>query len=156
VPGTKVLLVSRSDPQPYLSLAARCGMADRVVSAGPTSAIEHAYAAADVFVFPSRYDAFGMVVTEAMACGLPVVTSRQAGASEIISDRTDGILIPDPGDRAAWTQAIGTLAADSTERARLGRAAAETASRFTWDQVARHTLAVYEQVLRSRTGSAAA
>jgi glycosyltransferase involved in cell wall biosynthesis len=156
VPGTKVLLVSRSDPRPYLLLAARCGMADRIVSAGPSSAIEHAYAAADIFVFPSRYDAFGMVVSEAMACGLPVVTSRQAGASEIISNRIDGIVIPDAGDRPAWTQAIGALAADSTERARLGRAAAETARRFTWDQVARHTLALYEQALRSRAGSAAA
>jgi UDP-glucose:(heptosyl)LPS alpha-1,3-glucosyltransferase len=156
VPGTKVLLVSRSDPQPYLSLAARHGLANRIVSAGPTSAIERAYAAADVFVFPTRYDAFAMVVTEAMACGLPVVTSRQAGASEIITDRVDGILLRDPADRAAWTQAIAALAADPRSRIRLGRAAAETAARFTWDQVARQTLAVYEQVLRSRRNGAAA
>jgi glycosyltransferase involved in cell wall biosynthesis len=156
VPGTKVLLVSRSDPRPYLALATRHGLAERVVSAGPTTAIERAYAAADVFVFPTRYDAFGMVVTEAMACGLPVVTSRQAGAAEIITDGVDGILVPDPADCAAWTHAIAALAADPGARTRLGRAAAHTASRFTWDQVARQTLAVYEQVIRSRAAGAAA
>jgi glycosyltransferase involved in cell wall biosynthesis len=156
VPGTKVLLVSRSDPRSYLALAARHGLADRIVCAGPTAAIERAYAAADVFVFPTRYDAFGMVVTEAMACGLPVVASRRAGAAEIITDGIDGTLLPDPVDRTPWTQAIAALACDPGSRTRLGRAAAQTASRFTWDQVARQTLAVYEQVLRSRASGAAA
>jgi glycosyltransferase involved in cell wall biosynthesis len=148
--------VSRSDAQPYLALAARHGLAERIVATGPTSDIERAYAAADAFVFPSPYDAFGMVVTEAMACGLPVIASRRAGASEIITDRTDGLLIADAGDRAAWTQAIAALAADSACRRRLGHAAAETANRFTWDQVARQTLTVYEQLLRSRVSGAAA
>ena len=62
-----VLLVSRSDPSHILSRAAELGCANRVIASGLTREVERAYAAADVFVLPTPYDAFGMVITEAMA-----------------------------------------------------------------------------------------
>ena len=81
VPHVTVLLVSRADPSPLLSRAAQLGCANRVIAAGLTREIERAYAAADTFVLPTPYDAYGMVITEAMACGLPVVTTRSRGSS---------------------------------------------------------------------------
>ena len=60
----------------------------------PTNELERYYAAADAFVFPTTCDAFGMVVLEAMAAGLPVFSSDRAGASELIDDGCDGFVTP--------------------------------------------------------------
>ncbi len=71
-PG-RLVGVSRTDPAEMLALAGELGVIDRVTrrASQPTISSEY-YAAADTFVFPTPYDAFGMVITEAMACGLPV------------------------------------------------------------------------------------
>ncbi len=77
----RLIAVSRSSADDLLALAARHGVADRVEVHPPIRQIERYYAAADAFVFPTPYDAFGMVLTEAMAGGLPVVTTSRAGAA---------------------------------------------------------------------------
>jgi glycosyltransferase involved in cell wall biosynthesis len=150
VPGTMVLLVSRTDPRPYLEQALTLGLEGRVIAAGPTDTVERAYAAADVFLFPTPYDAFGMVITEAMASGLPVITTRDAGASELITHETDGLLLDRNDDVPAMAAWVTALRDDSSRRGALGRAAAARAATFTWDEVAQRTLAVYERTLETR------
>lgn len=148
-PGRLVLL-SRSDPEPFLRIAESAGVGPRVTALPPTSGIEHWYGAADVFVLPTPYDAFGMVVTEAMACGLPVVTTRAAGAAELIVDGRTGFLLDAPVDEEVLRERMSRLAADPALRRRVGSAAAAAMIEHSWDRVAERTMAVYERVLAGR------
>jgi glycosyltransferase involved in cell wall biosynthesis len=77
------------------------------------------YAAADIFVFPTRWDAFGIAVIEAMASGLPVVASDLNAIPEIVGDGTSGLLVP-PNDAAALATAIERLAGDPERRRQMG------------------------------------
>lgn len=104
--------------------------------------VRRAYWAADAFVFPSRYDAFGMAVLEAMACALPVVVSDAAGARDIARDA--GFVL-DPTDREAWAEALAALRTDPGRRAALGRRAREIALARDWDEAGRILLDLYER-----------
>lgn len=141
-------VVSRSDTGPYRARAERLGLGPRVRFHPPTSQVERFYAAADLFVCPTPYDAFGMVITEAMACGLPVVTTRAAGAAGLMAHRIHGLVLDEAGDVEALAGALRELAADTALAERLGRAARQQVAAWTWDEVARRTLEVYEQVAR--------
>jgi glycosyltransferase involved in cell wall biosynthesis len=102
------------------------------------------YQAADVFVFPSLYEGFGMPVVEAMASGTPVVCADATSLPEVAGDAA---LLHDPADAAQLAEAVRTvlndfgLANDLRERGR------KRARLFTWERTARETLAVYQQVL---------
>ena len=156
IPYVTVLLVSRSDPSEILSRAAQLGCANRVMTSGLTRDIERAYAAADAFVLPTPYDAFGMVITEAMACGIPVVTTDRAGAAEVINNGIDGLILADPDDTSVLARTIEGLADDESDRLQIGQAAARKAASLTWDHVAAQTMNVYEQVIGRTTAGAAA
>jgi UDP-glucose:(heptosyl)LPS alpha-1,3-glucosyltransferase len=150
VPG-RLLLVSRSDPGRFLAIAAEAGIADRVTMLPPTHTIERWYGAADVFVLPTPYDAFGMVVTEAMACGLPVVTTRAAGAAELVVDGQTGYVLDAPVDESRLRERMHALAADPALRRRVGDAAARAMTEYSWDRVAERTVEIYERALLGRT-----
>jgi UDP-glucose:(heptosyl)LPS alpha-1,3-glucosyltransferase len=93
-----LLAVGRLNPFAYASEIQRLGMAQRVQFTGPTSEVASYYAAADVFALPTQYEAWGLVIVEAMACGLPALTSRLAGASIAISEGQTGQLLDNPRD----------------------------------------------------------
>jgi UDP-glucose:(heptosyl)LPS alpha-1,3-glucosyltransferase len=80
------------------------------------------YQAADFLVHPTFYDPFSRVAIEAMACGLPVITTRQNGAAEMIRDGTEGFVLEDPRNTATLADRI-TLFGNAHLRARLARAA---------------------------------
>ena len=145
VPEIDLVLVSRSDPAPYVQHARELGVSDRVTFRSATGGIEDAYRAADMFLFPSPYDAFGMVISEAMACGLPVVTARQAGASELIVHGESGFIVEDAWDVEAMATHVTMLARDEGRRARVGAAARAVAAGHTWDTVARLTMDAYRR-----------
>lgn len=102
------------------------------------------YGGAEVFVFPSSYEGFGLPVLEAMACGAPVICGNRSSLPEVAGDAA---LLYDPADARALADVIGQLLADrvlrETQRARsLDRAAA-----FTWDRVAQQTSDLYRTLL---------
>ena len=97
-PQVHLLAVGKGDLAQYTALAAEAGIAGQVTFAGAARDIEQVFGAADIFAFPTYYEAFGMVITEAMASGLPVITSRRAGAAEMIGDGESGLLLDQPGD----------------------------------------------------------
>jgi glycosyltransferase involved in cell wall biosynthesis len=148
--GVHLVMVSRSDAAPYIAHARSLAVADRVVFHSPVQEIQRYYAAADIFLFPSPYDAFGMVVSEAMACGLPVITSRQAGASELIRSGHNGFVVENAGDADAFATHVKRLASNRELRAQTSRAARECAEQHTWDDVATRTMRVYEQASARR------
>jgi UDP-glucose:(heptosyl)LPS alpha-1,3-glucosyltransferase len=115
--------------RPYMALAEKLGCASAIQLLGPTRSVEEWYAAADIFCLPTFYDTFGMVVLEAMACGLPVVTSRFAGVSEVIQDGETGCLLAGAHDARELARRLEELL--SPERRAAMGAAAVLAARET-------------------------
>jgi UDP-glucose:(heptosyl)LPS alpha-1,3-glucosyltransferase len=150
VPGVTLVAVSRSDPAPYAALAAELGVTGRVKFVPPTGHVERFYAAADLFLFPSFYDTFGLVLTEAMATGLPVVASRAAGSSELVGHGVSGFVTEHPWDPDPITAHVATLRDDPGLRARMGAAARAAVEVHTWDRTAAATMAVYQEVVAGR------
>ena len=107
-----------------------------------TSEIAKYYAAADAFVFPTTYDAFGMVVLEAMAAGLPVLSSNQAGAAEVIDSGKNGFVAP----LAEWVESSAMLLKNPARLKESGRAARQTALQHDWSKVVTAVEQVYQEV----------
>jgi glycosyltransferase involved in cell wall biosynthesis len=127
-----------------MAQAVALGIANRVIFCPASSRVERFYAAADAFLFPSPYDAFGMVVSEAMATGIPVITSRQAGASELITRGVSGF-VNDAWDIDAMAADLRALVADPGLREAIGESGRAAVANQTWDAVAAETLAVYQR-----------
>jgi glycosyltransferase involved in cell wall biosynthesis len=98
------------------------------------------YRGALAFIFPSRYEGFGLPPLEALACGTPVVGSDVASLPEIIGDA--GILLP-PDDAEGMAGALIQLVSDEIFRAEMSHRALAQAARFSWDRTAKATLAAY-------------
>lgn len=113
----------------YPKLAEKMGLADEVIFHEAVGDIERFYAAADIYVHPTFYDPMSLVVLEAMASGLPVITTRYNGCSEIITDGVEGFAVDQPRDIAAFVEAIEELL-DASRRMEMGRAARELALEF--------------------------
>jgi len=148
-PEARLVVVSRSDMAPYRAQADALGVTTRVAFHGFDPRPERLHRAADVFVYPSDYDTFGMVVTEAMASGTPVVIGRNIGAAELVEDGRNGLLC-DPADPDSLKHSLRALAADPAFGRRLGQAGRAAVERKTWDDCAAATLRVYEQALRGQ------
>ncbi len=148
--GAHLILVSRSAPEPYQALARETGVAGRVHFVPPTAHVEEFYGAADALLLPSPYDAFAMVVTEAMACGLPVIVSREAGASELIQHSENGLVLENAADHSELARLMTRLRTYPRWAERIGEAARRTAELLSWDRVAKQTMSVYEEVVASR------
>jgi glycosyltransferase involved in cell wall biosynthesis len=101
------------------------------------------YSAAELFVFPSLYEGFGLPPLEAMACGTPVIASKTSSLLEILNDAA---LTVDPYDVYDLAEAIKRVLTDQTLRSNLRVRGLERASHFTWQRTARETLQVYSQV----------
>jgi len=101
------------------------------------------YRDAVAFIFPSRYEGFGLPPLEALACGTPVVGSDAASIPEIVGSA--GVLLP-PDDAEGMADALIRLATDGGFRAELSRRALAQAARFSWEHTARETLAAYRDV----------
>ncbi|HXF69541.1 MAG TPA: glycosyltransferase family 1 protein [Thermoflexus sp.] len=101
------------------------------------------YNAADVFVLPSLYEGFGFPVLEAMACGTPVVASNVASLPEVVGDA--GLLV-DPRDPQAIADAVASILSDPALARELRRRGLERARMFQWENTARETLKVYQEL----------
>jgi len=132
----------------YKSLAASLGVGDKVIFLGHSSNV-NCYMAADLFVFPAKYEPFGMVVAEAMATGVGVLVSKSAGISEFIGDTCGDCFIDDPSDpEEISARVLAALASGPDLQARVLKGAQQ----FSWDRVAEQFLALYESILAIRGG----
>ena len=102
------------------------------------------YNGADLFVFPSLYEGFGLPVLEALACGTPVVTSKSSSLPEVAGDAA---LLVDPYNVEDIAHAMRRILADQALAQDLRARGLKRAAQFSWERTARETLAVYEQVL---------
>jgi UDP-glucose:(heptosyl)LPS alpha-1,3-glucosyltransferase len=119
----------------------------------PSGDVMQFYAAADAYVGPSLEDAYGLPILEAMACGLPVIASARAGASEIVRHGENGFVLQNPEDSRELAELLRRLYADAGLRKKMGEEAARTAEQETWDRNAEATWEFLNDALaRKRRG----
>jgi len=125
--------------------ARACGLEDRTVWAGRQSVadLRLLYSHADLFVFPSLYEGFGMPVLEAMACGAPVITSNVTSLPEVVGDAA---VLVNPEDPEELAEAILRVLENQTLREGLRAKGFERVRQFTWERAARRTLALYREL----------
>jgi UDP-glucose:(heptosyl)LPS alpha-1,3-glucosyltransferase len=116
---------------------------------GPTSEVEAYYGAADIYCQPTFYDPCSLVVLEAMAAGLPVVTSVHNGASELITEGVEGSVIRDPHDIESLAAALAHFW-DPRTRLAAGRAARELALRHTLQTNYSEMMHVFEEAIAAK------
>jgi UDP-glucose:(heptosyl)LPS alpha-1,3-glucosyltransferase len=146
LPSGTLRCIGSSSPGPYMAFARELGVADRVEFFGQTRDIASQYRCADALLLPTPYDAFGMVVLEAMASGLPVIVSREAGAAELITHGENGLLLDHKDE---LPDLMRQLQNDPALAAKLSARGRDTALAHSWDEVARETLAVYRELCAS-------
>lgn len=149
VPAPASALIVGEDKQfkSYQAQAKRLGLADRVHFLGPRSDLPALYGAADAFVLPTLYDPMPNAALEALACGLPVVTTRQCGAKEFIREGENGYVL-DALDVPGLSQVLGVLAAPKRASG-MREAARASVAHLSLDAMAQQLLALYRQLVAS-------
>lgn len=131
------------DPRP---IAAELGVQEKVLYRFVEEEDKPAvYNAASLFVYPSRYEGFGLPPLEAMACGTPVVCSNRTSLPEVVGDAA---LTVDPEDTQALADAMQRVLSDDMLRAELREKSLQRSQHFSWRKTAQETLGVYEEALR--------
>jgi glycosyltransferase involved in cell wall biosynthesis len=150
----QLFVVGQDDPSPYRRLIDENQCKDRVFFLPPRKDVEFYYAAADAYVGPSLEDTFALPSAEAMACGVPVITSLKNGTSEIIDNGADGLLISDPLDAKELAALVRKLYEDSFLRERISAKAAEKMKQFTWDRNSCEMTRILLQVMEKKNSLA--
>lgn len=151
--GGRLVVVGRDAAQPeFERLASALGVRDRVSFAGFYDRPEQAYASADVFVFPTYYEAFSLSTLEAAASGLPVITAATNGTEELIRGAPMGELGENGAlierDGRAIAAIVNQLADDEVLRRRVGAAARDVVCRdYNWDRIADAVERIYERIV---------
>jgi UDP-glucose:(heptosyl)LPS alpha-1,3-glucosyltransferase len=140
----RLLVAGAAGTAPWQRLARRLGIDDRVRFIGHCPDARNCYFASDFLVHPTFYDPCSLVVLEALACGLPVVTSHYNGASEQLSPPREGYVVADPHNHhhLAWCM---TQLLDGPRRSACAAAARKTAQQWTFDHHYRQLLQVFEE-----------
>lgn len=131
---TLLCVVGRGDETAMRAHAAQRQASAQVRFVGKTTTPERWYAAADVLVHPSRYEAFSLVILEAAASGLPIIAHAINGTEELVAPRVNGFLTAFGGE--ALREPLLALRDDASRRAGMSAAARECSLRYAWDRVA--------------------
>ena len=145
----KLLILGRDRQEPYRRLADRIGISGEIVFAGSTDEPEKYYGAADLLVHPSFYDACSLTVIEALASGLPVITTSSNGASGILNQGKEGFVISDPRDEGDLEGKISFFS-DPTQRREASIAARALAEDHSSERNWREIKAIFETGISKR------
>ncbi|MFH1037890.1 MAG: glycosyltransferase family 4 protein [PVC group bacterium] len=144
----KVGVLGAGKIKKYTSRARKLGVADRLIFLASSEEPPRYYAAADISVHPSFYDPSALVVLEAMASGLPVITTTYCGTSEIIQDGREGYVVGTPYDIAGLTDRILRLS-DAALRQKMGREGRLRAEEFPYPRNMQEILEIYHEYIGS-------
>ncbi len=128
---------------PYPALAERLGVGDRVHFLGFRSDIASLMRASDFFVFPSRFDPCPLVLLEALASGLPIITTTSVGSSTLITSES-GFVLSESDDLNGLRRAMQILTAETKTRKEMGRRARATAHEYSWNKMGERYLSIIE------------
>lgn len=152
VPGTRLALVGDGPAREELE-AHFAGTPTKFMGYMQGEALSQAYASGDIFVFPSALETFGLVVTEAMAAGLPVVASRVGGVQDVVNEGETGYTF-DVGDVAALINGVRQIASSRDHIAQMGRSARAFAETQTWDAMMDEVIVHYERLIATSRAAA--
>lgn len=147
--NSRLMVVGADTPRhqdTFMRLARDMGLKDRVIFVGHTAHVNRFYAASDAFILPTLYEAFSLSILEAMSSGLPVITTKIAGAIDLLSDGVDGLLLDSPVDDCQLRQKMQMLIENNDLCNALGKEARKTAEKYSWDMVAERTLNLYTEL----------
>ncbi len=148
----KLLIVGRTDEADLNRTVKGFGLEERVVYAGFQTKIEQYYGAADCFVFPSKYDAAANVVCEALASGVPVITTETNGSHELIEVGKNGFVIPTADDSVGIARGVEALAAQEN-RSEMRDWATETGQHYSMERhIAQFEAALTDYLSRRAEG----
>ena len=145
----QALVVGKGDSARWHRLAARLGLARHLTFVGPSERVPAFRHAADVLVHPTFYDPCSRVVLEALASGLPTITTRWDGSAEMILEGVNGFVLDDPNNTTKLAELVQRLR-DPELRASIGTEARGRADAFSMEQHARSMLELYEAVSKKR------
>lgn len=145
VPALKLVVVGRDDPAPFARRAGQLGIARRIHFAGSLGDPARLYAAADLLVLPTRRDSCSLVVLEALASGLPVISTRTNGACEIMTDGREGIILDRWDDVDALAEALTRLL-DAQTRSAMRAAALALRPVLSWSKHVETLQTIYADV----------
>lgn len=148
-------VIGRSDGGPYPALAVKLGIADRTHFLGERADVADCLRDADVVFCPSHYEPASLVLLEAMATGLPVITTPVVGNAAFVVDRRNGYVLQHSTDIDGALQALVQLGDDPALRSRIGRSARETALCLDWRRMGRQYEELYTGLLQERRRTAA-
>ena len=154
----RICIVGRESHHYERELAAeikRLDVVDSIRLYGTQDLVDRWHAFSDLFVLPTRFDAFGNVVLEALATGVPALVSVKAGAAEVIEEGKTGWRLQDPDDANTIADTIMKLAGDEALRQRMGKAARAAAEALSWDRHFEKMFAIYEEVFAEKRQKAA-
>lgn len=158
-PGVRLVVVGDGDRRgSFEGMSRELGIGDAVTFMGTLAPAELAvqYQESALLVLPSRFESFGMVIAEAMACGRPVVATSVGGIPGLVADGVTGVLVPS-GDVAALVVAVERVLGDERLATRLGAAGRDrVVAELSWETQADRTAAVFEQAADSRRARAGA
>jgi len=143
----RLLVVGTDSRESYTEKCEELQVGGLVKFLPPSADVVQFFAAADAYVGPSLEDAYGLPILEAMACGLPVIASTATGASEIISDGVDGLLLKNPRDTEALSRLMRRLLVSPELVRSLGAAAERTAIQQSWDAHAGRIFGQFSQII---------
>jgi glycosyltransferase involved in cell wall biosynthesis len=145
-----LVVAGKDDPAPYQSRIRQLGLEGKVKFCPSRADVQWYYAAADVYTGPSLEDTFAQPPAEAMACGLPVITTATNGTAEIMTDGVDGLILQDPNDVAGLAHRIRWLYEHPDERQRIAARAAIAAGEYTWDRNGVEMRSIFAKTLRDK------
>jgi len=145
--SARLIIVGDDPTSASRKLAQRLGVFDRCSWEPAMGDILDAYAAADLYVSPSQEDSFGMPVAEAMACGLPVITSIFAGISSLLHDGVDSFVLRDPHDSKTLAKLIRMPYEHSELRSRMGQVATNVSQGWTWERNAASVIQLLQKTV---------
>ncbi|GAC1429138.1 MAG: glycosyltransferase family 4 protein [Chloroflexota bacterium] len=148
-----LLCVGRGDPGPYLATVAHHDLQQRVHFVPHTTAVRNEYAVSDLFVVPTYYEAFGLVIVEAAAAGLPLLCTAAHGPRDIIVDGVNGLFLKHEA-RDIADKVWGVLSNPAWARA-LGDNARATARAYRWETIKDRYVAVYQEAVERKQRGAA-
>jgi glycosyltransferase involved in cell wall biosynthesis len=149
VPGLHLAIIGAKERSPFPAMADQLNVADRAHFVGFKTNVSQFMRACDVFVFPSRYEAGTLVLLEAAASGVPIITARTAGGCEVL-DSTAAQILEDPNDISHLADMLRSLIQFPERRRSAGVAARAIAEQYSWESMSRAYLELFAAAANCR------